>query len=272
MKFDWYQVTVPEGDVSNAIAECLDEPAFQCCDVEQGRSALGFDHSASLVHEKDVHARFLWGGQVDGGFHAFASGGDSEAFSAFIRRCFPGHLVTRCDVCEDYIEEGAFERARLQMGRCADLHGGMKLQDQGDIWRGQDGRTVRLGSSTSEHIMRAYEKGKQLGEDPNWLRIELQCRAKDRQVRRALGTVTPADIFTITDWSRWMLRWLTDQDWDPVIPKVARRTALETSWAYLVMSYGPTMERMAEKLGGPDAMLQRLRSEVFEGASPDRFK
>ena len=46
------------------------------------------------------------------------------------------------------------------------------------------GRTLQIGCRSSDKLLRAYEKGKQLGSaNSDWLRLEVELKAKHTHIR-----------------------------------------------------------------------------------------
>lgn len=59
------------------------------------------------------------------------------------------------------------------------------LRKEGRDWDNdtQTGRTLYIGSRQSSRLVRAYEKGKQLGDESSpWLRVELEMRSRDLRI------------------------------------------------------------------------------------------
>lgn len=89
--------------------------------------------------------------------------------------------VSRIDVACDSLE--GWLPAENRVLKWADEHPNSVLLFNGDFYRGERGRTYYTGSPTSDRRIRTYEKGIQLGEDPNWVRVEYQYRPKGREAK-----------------------------------------------------------------------------------------
>jgi phage replication initiation protein len=102
-------------------------------------------------------------------------------------QCFDNVKVTRADIARDFLH------GEYTVEQCRDwyLHGdfnnGGRMPSHstpGDwLTGGERGRTLEVGRRKNGKMLRAYEKGRQLG-DPNskWLRIEVEIRSIDREV------------------------------------------------------------------------------------------
>lgn len=106
--------------------------------------------------------------------------------------------VTRCDLAMDFLHgEVTVEQIDAMYG-AGEFHCGGRIPDYRKIEsgnasaRGCGGTTLEIGLRTSGKMVRAYEKGRQLGNvDSEWVRVEIQFGNKDR--------VIPHEIVLKTD-------------------------------------------------------------------------
>lgn len=110
--------------------------------------------------------------------------------------CFDNVKVTRVDIARDFLH------GEYTVEQCRDWYlegefnagGRMPSHSTPGDWLtgGHRGRTLEVGRRKNGKMLRAYEKGRQLGDpDSKWLRIEVEIRSKDREV--------PLDILLYPD-------------------------------------------------------------------------
>lgn len=113
-----------------------------------------------------------------------------------------GAKITRLDLAHDdyegtYLEiddlnERETERQFYYFGKPARVtwHGDWKYGDRDNL-----GRTLQIGSRTSDKMFRAYEKGKQLGDKNSaWVRLEVELKAKHTLIPFEV-IINPSDYF-----------------------------------------------------------------------------
>lgn len=200
MQFDWYQATIntPHSDVFSAM-----EKAYPHTDLRPASPANGYTHGAELMLGDNKLLRAMWGG-VNGNetTHCVASGSQSTRFSEFLRSDFPDHQVSRLDVAIDYREKDCFKKLSKML---IDYAKGKRLKTAvaGDWIKGDQGKTLYIGSRSSTSYLRLYEKGKQigLGTDPNWTRCELEVKPNNKEGKTFLATATPQECWGASKWS-----------------------------------------------------------------------
>ena len=97
--------------------------------------------------------------------------------------------ITRCDLAVDFLE-GQYSLEQVEdMYFAGQFNAGGRIpkyyrHEGGDLnSRGCLGRTFEIGRRASGKLVRAYEKGKQLGnQESNWLRIEIELHNKNRVI------------------------------------------------------------------------------------------
>lgn len=259
-RWDWYEATVHGSSQDEVVAELV--RGLDLVDVRAGRGMYGYAHGAEVVRGDRVLARVWWGGNP--GVHVVGTGESAPDVAALLRR---GRLrlrwevlPTRVDACEDWVEEGLFDRLASGLISYAQ-EAGVSIDQQGDWVRGY-GRTLYLGARSSVVRVRLYEKGCKEGGDPAWVRMEVMVRPR-RHARAEVAGWSPDDAWGA---SRWLCEALARIGWDRLMVRsvgtVYRPSSDERARAALVRQYGPTLVRWAEEVGGWDALVFELRAAV----------
>lgn len=196
MNWDWYSATLPGGadEVLPIFVRSAD-----LASLEPIPGIHSYQRGVEVRRGSRVLARAFWGGVNGDQVHVQGSGRDAPWVVQLVREHYPQHRVSRADAREDYTSEGAWELLSEVALAIADEHG-VKVQHVGDWHRGKDGRTLYLGGRTSLVQVRVYEKGKQLGMDPNWVRVEVQVRPKGAG-KALLATAQPAQLMGAAVWT-----------------------------------------------------------------------
>ncbi|MCA9565032.1 MAG: hypothetical protein KC561_16155, partial [Myxococcales bacterium] len=189
------------------------------------------------------------------------SGENAPAVSDVLRRF--EHRVTRADACEDWEEEGLFDRlsgALLDFAQSSRL----TINQQGDWIRGR-ARSLYLGSKSSSCQLVLYEKGDQLGINRPWVRLEARVYPKGDAGYQVASWV-PGEAFGA---SRWMTQALERIGWDHLQAKsvgtVWRPSDALRARLQLVRQYKATLRSWVEEAGSWDAMgaeFELLRDQV----------
>jgi len=259
VRWDWCSATVP--DPPDAVLGAL-LAGQDMADVVPTRGLYGYARGAEVRRGDRVLARAFWGG-VNGedSTHVQAGGADAEWLVGLVRSSWPVHQVSRLDVCEDWSHEGAWRRLSKLALRVA-REWGVKTSTVGDWIEARDGRTLYLGAPTSYLRARVYEKGKQLGTDPHWVRFELQVRPSG-QGKRALSTVQPDQLMESSPWTRDLARGLGMPELEAVrIRNPWVPSDDDHAMAWCLRQYGGLFERRARLLGGWNALGEYLGAEV----------
>jgi hypothetical protein len=246
MRFDWYAGTVPEEPqtVLSALVAAAD-----LADLRPARPMHGYTHGAEVVRGDRVLVRALYGGPNGPDTHIWASGEDTEWFVDQVRRNWPEHRVTRVDSAEDFTAPHAWEALSHLALEVADEFG-INVVHQGDFHRGIAGRTIYLGSRDSPTQMLVYEKGKQLGADPQWVRCEARVKPK-RVGRETMAACTPLDVWACSRYLRAIGERLSHQDLQAIrIGSVYRPPDDARAWNALARQYGRILRDKSALLGG----------------------
>lgn len=255
MRFDWYSATV-HGTEADEVLPVLAGGLHELRDVRPGRGMHGYTRGAEVVRGDRKFASVWWGGN-GGGVHVQASGADAPDTAQRIREAFPDHYVTRADVCEDYTAPGAWEYLSARAIGIADQHG-IKVNFAGDWHRGQDGRTVYLGAPSSTLRARVYEKGRQVGGDPNHVRAELVARPKG-DARKQCSWMLPREFFGGAEWAKDLAFSLGVEDVKRMrLGTVYRESDTARTRNALARQYGPAVLAWVEEAGSEAAFAGEL--------------
>lgn len=268
--FDWYAASFPGLDADEFIGHFLQSHDLASVSDYVGKTH-GYEKAARLMLGDEVLASVLWGGNTDAPLNAWASGSRSRAFSAWARRYFPEHYVTRADSAIDLNREGAwFDVQDVFFDLKADYP---KVQTSvvGDLFGGRKGVTYYMGSVKSEARMRFYQKGLQLPEagQPHHVRAEYMVKPKG-MVRWALAKAPAAAFWSYSPLSRSAFERLKGFDPGAIVRETPRRTDLEKRFAAMCRQYGKTIDELVQVLGSAEALgvalaARRLPSEDQKG-------
>lgn len=205
-KIDWLTFTwLPEPDehvgslVSNFLNQNLSHTVFgvSCPAMFGYESAIRY--YAQLDDGKQHHiARLDFGGMNKGGRARLDISGSGcslvnnyYAVHRFITELFDCS-ITRIDLAVDCLEGQFTVEDAVQWYQDGDFHAGGRIPRHslvGDWLDPKHGRTFEVGRRENGKMLRAYEKGRQLGDTSSlWTRFEVEIRNNDR--------VIPFDVLT----------------------------------------------------------------------------
>ena len=272
-RFDWYAATV-QGDPFTTLSDLA---GYLGCEVKpQGRGYVGYNEAFDLVDSKGVRARAACGG-VNPGLHAWASGEDTDRFVETVRAGWPEHRVARADSAFDFDTPGAWS-ALFDVCKAFAFDRRLKVDQQGDWLRGDDGRTFYVGSRKSASFVRLYEKGKQVAGElvsesekakvsRDWVRLELQLRPQ-RTAKSVVAGLAPAEVWAVSTWTRDLVRDALALDLEPVTASAYRESDDDRALHYLVKQYGGLLSRIAaaqdDRWGGQWAGLGVLLGRLVD--------
>lgn len=245
--FDQYNCTFHERDPLEVIRAIEQAEPFALITPDRPKS--GYQVGQVFTHGGEAMARVWWQGNP--GVHVRVHGGNAERLAPVLR-ALGGHLVTRVDSREDWIEAGLFDKLAAALIAYAEAHG-ITINQQGDWVRGQ-GRTLYLGSRTSPVMLRLYEKGYQIGiergGDPNHVRLEVEVKPKGEEARLAVSRWTAGECFGA---SRWVVEALKTIGWDHLqaqsIGSVYRPSDDERARLAVQRQYGQVLRRWFDESG-----------------------
>lgn len=258
MNWDWYSATVPEP--ADAVLGAFLK-AYDLSSLVETRGLHSYARGAEVRRGDRLFCRAFWGGvNGDSCTHVQASGAESPGVVEVIRSKWPEHRVSRADSREDWSHPKAWRWLSKLALRVAEEFD-VRVSNVGDWSRGIGGRTLYLGAQSSRVWLTVYEKGKQLGSDPNWVRLEV--RVKPSGVgKEALSSVLPGQLMELTRWTREIARGVGAPELDavrvrdPYVPSDDAR-----SLNYCVHQYGAVFERKVAELGSWSALGEFLGAE-----------
>lgn len=255
-KFDQYNPTFFDSDPREIIR--LIERAYPFAIIEPIRPKQGYQVGVAVRQGGDMVSQVWWEGNP--GVHVLCHSEHADKLAPLLRG-FAGHEVTRVDACEDWIEEGLFDKMAAQLVGFVEGRG-IKINQLGDWIRGQ-GRTLELGSRESAVFLRLYEKGFEIGigrgGNPHHVRLEVEVKPKGRASRIAVSSWTAGECFGA---SRWLVAALKSIGWDHLqaqsIGTVYRPSDEERARHALVKQWNGVILRWADEAGSGNAFLAEM--------------
>lgn len=249
--FDWYQGTFDDSVVLESLVEKL-RSHYEFSSVEMVNPQVRqYSRGLNLVRGDSVLVHLCYGGCNGENIHFKATGYAGQLFFEFLRvHHISGYAVSRADVRLDSYESGIFDYLDRVSTQFAISHN-ISTNTVGDWKTGKAGRTLYLGSKTSKAQIRIYEKGKQLGANPDWARIEIQVRPPKRRDKLRAGGLQPGDFWTAALWSRRLMnKIMIDKNSfkGDSMKGVWSSTNQQERTKHLVTQYGNTLESIAESL------------------------
>lgn len=180
LRVDWFEATV-ELDTHVLLAYL----ALFCTDdteewvMKKGKGQHGYLRSTQLIGPTFECTVLDLGN--DGYPHVRATGQNADAVRRVLHGIGCAGRASRVDIACDSLE--GWTTAERRVLDFADTHPKTQIMHMGDFHRAERGRTYYLGAPTSERRVRIYEKGIQLGLDPQWVRVELQLRPNNRAAK-----------------------------------------------------------------------------------------
>jgi len=260
-----------EADVAQV---CKDLRRDLGLDAHMARGLHGYSFGVDLKLGADVVARIWYGGELPDPFLQ-VMGPDSQSIENCLRASGYVYRVTRKDAAVDVYDAEWFGVMVSVMRRYAtDAYPPRRVEFVGDWLHAKKGRTIYLGSRKSKHLLRMYEKGRQLGADPHWVRLEAEYKPQDRAEQLHAARLTAPQVWALRAYDVWgaALGWkITDLygDASPPPPPERRSRDQDRARAALCTQYGRTIEDWLAELGGDPA---QLWVEVVRGIEAAREK
>ena len=265
--FDWYQATVSAQ--SDEVISWFRQ-VWPDAIVRPAKPKNGASDCVQVALGEMVVCSAIWGGGMEGhGVNVWSSGVDAIFFAEQVRRRWPQHRVTRADVAIDFEGAGAWEWATGKGFALAEKYR-LKVDHQGDFYRGERGRTLYFGSRQSPVRLVIYEKGKQIPElgMPDLVRMELRVQPKDAQSGKTVSMLEPMALYGCAAWAKELGAYLTSQD-------EFKRVVIGTRWTKsdreravnaLVRQYGGILGELCGELGGWADVGEELGRRITEAA------
>lgn len=161
--------------------------------------------------------------------------------------------ITRCDIAADFYN-GELTIDEIEQAYKADKFTKTmrpKAKRISDIDQQTDGDTLYIGNRANGKMLRAYEKGKQLGTiDSQWVRVELELLAKDRDISPYILTDTASAFAQSYPYLKELCETyeIKHQTWSAVVQNTKRKTAssIEHQFRHAQRSYGKLITLASE--------------------------
>lgn len=181
LRLDWFEATL-ECDILTVLAiTMLSASQSETAKPEMvvGRGRLGYKRSHTIKSETTEITILDLGS--DGWPHIIGTGQNADIARRIALASTPTGRVSRVDIACDALEP--WWKAQGRATTWAIDHPRTPITYVGDFLRATNGRTIYVGAPSSERRVRIYEKGIQLGENPDWIRVELQYRPNNRNAK-----------------------------------------------------------------------------------------
>lgn len=207
---DAYNATVQAdpAEVVRVLCECLGSSP-RCRDLRRNggpRNRWGYAYAVQIHSTSGVAANVRWGGN-GGGVSVEIKGNVADDAYMAVRNHFPGHACSHLDVAIDLAAPTLFDEMFLHLRRIA-MADHIAIRRAGDWDYFQRGRSAYFGALTSVMQVVLYEKGLQLGHDPeaqrahrDLVRLELRVRPHARDLKVQLGALPPCMAWALSPWT-----------------------------------------------------------------------
>lgn len=261
-KYDALALTL-EANPENVINHLTSE--IDLTSAQRINPLYGFQNGASIKRGSLHFANVFWGGEGNEGLthvrHEGSQAGQTyTSLQNYISTNGIFYKATRMDACEDFIEEGLFDRLAKQMKQFA-LDNRLKIGTRGDWERGIE-RTLYIGSRQSEVYVRLYEKGGKHGTDPNWIRYETEVKPQTRDRQVSVAAMNPNEILFMGMSGR-MLNHLGWNHLDPVkLESIYQPSDAERSRKAMLKQYKNILVGWKDELGGWSELAEAMQEEL----------
>lgn len=181
LRVDWFEATL-ETDILSVLAlmAVLGQGTDgKEADLKQHKGKHGYRRGHTMKSEHFEITVLDLGS--DGWPHIIGSGQSADIARRIAKALNCKGRTSRIDIACDSLEGWLPAEGRALAW--ADAHPKTAIIHMGDIYRQERGRTIYIGAPSSERRIRIYEKGIQLGQDPSWVRVELQYRPNNRNAK-----------------------------------------------------------------------------------------
>ncbi len=280
MRLDWYSASIVDDRwaghyMGKAFADFLGSELEAV--VREGKPFNGYETCWEVCDSSSEPVLKVLHGGINS--WVFLHGGSDNAPLArdFLDSYAVDHLVSRVDVAIDFFGDHAFNRLTELLKDLA-LRRGLKVSTVGDWLLGKDGRTLYLGSRSSEACFRIYEKGKERlakndieHADPRWVRCELELKPK-KERRRQLSTVSIEGMWGWSAWTQEVYELLTGCGVERIEVDTNSFSSLDRALAYLVRQYGNSLERFKDREGWSWGQVGEWLGQCVEAGADDPQK
>lgn len=240
--FDWYQGSVMDGPHTPETILGDLSGMFPLADVQPETPRNGYLRGAKVAHGSDTLCSLWWGGNP--GVHLKATGKRARLLAPYLQQI--GVIPSRVDAAEDFAEPGLADRLFKSSVAWA-IDRKIRLHYEGD-WARSKGRTLYLGARSSTAQLVIYEKGHQVGGNPDWVRLEVRLYPKRN--RDQVAVMTPGQIMGASPWIARMFSECFGWDhFQPItIGTVRELTTEEKARKALIQQYSKIISRWADEV------------------------
>jgi DNA relaxase NicK len=212
-----------------------------------------------------------WGG-ANGHPFVECKGAASPAVAALLRREFD-HRPARLDAALDRSAPKLFER-HIRITRKLAKAYGLRWEPRGDWVTPDAGRTIMLGSRSSQVVLRVYEKGMELAakqgleltDELRWLvRAEVEFKPQNQRARMRAATIEPEELWGLTAW----LIGFANQAFSIKAIRVKvterREANYERALRYMAQQYGAHLAQLLDDVGGD---LEAFALAILQRSAP----
>lgn len=259
MRFDWYQPTISENPI--VLVETLKASLAADGEIIEGRGRHNYRQSFRILDARGERVAEVLAGGSNGDPNVTASGIVTPRFVEVVREFWPEHRVTRFDAAEDMAQEGALDTLEaVCRGLAKDLgiRGRAVVPDDPS-----EGRTYYLGAPSSDTRVRLYDKTAETrGKLPperhdevpdHWARLEVQVRPR-KEWKRYAAQATPEQAWGFAGWTHELAKRALSLQIERITMQAGRETDDERAFRFMVMQYGPLLQRMLRDLGSWDCV------------------
>lgn len=272
--FDWYQATVPVSP-DEIQASFLAKFGGEFEDIGGiNNYSHGLKHSA-------LSFRIFWGGHNPNP-NIVGTSSDSPAVAAWVRSAFPKHKVSRADVAFDFSFSQSFDILFALLEPIARKRrvsvkflGDPAENDPSFPEHLRRGRTLYLGSRTSEVRIRLYEKGFERRSagiqeiDPNLTRLEIV--AAPQKVRKEIAsTLSPFGIVGLSKWIAGAVHQIIGSHPALIPQNIKRDTTTAERLSQSVRQYGRTFREVIDAEGWNN-FIQTMSILLYDYDDPKRL-
>lgn len=131
-------------------------------------------------------------------------------------------------------------------------------------WKQKTGLEAKPGQKAPQYQARLYEKGKQLGQNPEWRRFEVICRPDKHETKHRLYLAEPGNVLAGTPWARDFLDVMgyesagralnlsAAKQEEDALSKVMRAKLMHTL-GHMADQYGNTVKQLVDLVGEEEA-------------------
>jgi len=229
------------------------------------RGKNGYNYGAEIHRGDNQFCKIFWGNGTSE-THVTIMGENSGLIRSLVLDYCQTHKCTakpsRIDSRVDWCDEGLFDRLANLFQDFA-VEKGIKINMQGDWVRGQS-RTLYIGSRQSQLMVRLYEKGCQVGGDPNWIRFETEVKPKKLEAKLAVIKRSAPEVL-YTGWAGEFLESLGFIGTiKTVLPSAYRPADDERARRALVKQYGKILTRWQHETGDWDSLGSAIERKIIE--------